>query len=120
MTDDEARPLRIADWLPAAGPDNGHYAVALTHGTLEVGVYAPRGEDPQTPHRQDEVYVVVRGRGLFRRGETARPFGPGDVLFVPAGVEHRFERFSDDFAAWVIFYGPDGGERPGSGATVDA
>jgi uncharacterized RmlC-like cupin family protein len=35
----------------------------------------------------------------------------GDVLFVRAGVKHKFENFSDDFATWVIFYGPEGGER---------
>ena len=40
-------------------------------------------------------------------------FAPGDLLFVPAGVEHRFEEFSDDFAAWVFFYGPEVGEVPG-------
>ena len=34
----------------------------------------------------------------------------GQVLFVPAGIEHRFEDFSDDFSTWVIFYGPAGGE----------
>jgi uncharacterized protein YjlB len=38
------------------------------------------------------------------------PFGPGDALFVAATVEHRFEDFSDDFATWVVFYGPRGGE----------
>lgn len=35
---------------------------------------------------------------------------PGDLLFVPAGVVHRFEEFTDDFATWVMFYGPEGGE----------
>ena len=38
------------------------------------------------------------------------PFGPGDVLFVPAGTVHRFEDFSADFATWIVFYGPEGGE----------
>ena len=105
------RPLRMADWLAALPAEDDRYAIALEHGTLEVGVYAPRGEDPQSPHTRDEVYVVVHGRGLFRRGDTVAPFGPGDLLFVPAGETHRFERFSDEFAAWVIFYGPEGGER---------
>ena len=75
-----------------------------------VELYAPRGQDPQTPHTRDEVYVVVAGRGQFRNGERRHPFGPGDVLFVPAGVVHRFEEFSDDLAVWVFFYGPEGGE----------
>ena len=111
MHEDKRRPLRLADWLAALAPDQERYAIALEHGSLEVGVYAPRGEDPQSPHTRDEVYVVVHGRGLFRRGDALAPFGPGDLLFVPAGETHRFERFSEDFAAWVIFYGPEGGER---------
>lgn len=111
MRKDDERPFRLADWLSELTPDNEHYAIAFEHGTLEVGVYAPRGADPQSPHTRDEVYVVVRGRGLFRHGDRAAPFGPGDLLFVPAGETHRFEEFSDDLAVWVMFYGPEGGER---------
>ena len=94
--------------LPTA--DGGRYVVALEHGTLEAGVYAPRGRDPQEPHDRDEVYVVMGGRGIFLIGERRAPFAPGDLLFVPAGVVHRFEDFSDDLELWVIFYGPKGGE----------
>ena len=70
----------------------------------------PQGADTQTPHTRDELYVVMRGAGWFVNGDTRHPFGPGDVLAVPAGVEHRFEDFTDDFATWVVFYGPVGGE----------
>jgi mannose-6-phosphate isomerase-like protein (cupin superfamily) len=84
----------------------------------------PRGEDPQTPHEQDEIYVVTEGHGSFALGrdEAAlerRRFGPGDVIFAPAGWVHRFEDFSDDFATWVVFWGAKGGEgetRPGADA----
>ena len=86
------------------------YGVLLQHGTLEIGMYAPRGSDPQTPHDQDEVYVVHAGHGVFEIADEELEFAPGDALFVPAGVEHRFRDFSDDFAAWVVFYGPPGGE----------
>ena len=58
----------------------------------------------------DEVYVVIAGRGKFLCDGETREFAPGELLFVPAGVVHRFLDFSDDFAAWVIFYGPEGGE----------
>jgi mannose-6-phosphate isomerase-like protein (cupin superfamily) len=95
--------------LPA--PDQEQYVVPFTHGTLEVGLYAPRGADPQTPHTRDEVYVVMRGSGWFVNGDRRHRFAPGDVLFVPARQVHRFEEFSDDFAVWVFFYGPEGGER---------
>jgi len=87
------------------------FAVALQRGSLTVEFYAPRGSDPQKPHTRDEVYVVIRGRGQFRSGDGREPFGPGDVLFVPAGLEHRFEDFSDDLDVWVVFYGPEGGEQ---------
>ena len=86
-------------------------ALLLAHGSLELRYYAPRGTDTQTPHTRDEVYVVAAGRGWFVRGGERVPFGPGDALFVAAGDEHRFEDFSDDFATWVMFYGPEGGER---------
>jgi len=86
------------------------YGVLLEHGTLEIGFYAPIGTDPQTPHDQDEVYVVHAGRGNFLLGDIEQVFEPGDVLFVPAGAEHRFQDFTDDFGAWVVFYGPVGGE----------
>lgn len=81
------------------------------HGTLVVEYYAPRGQDPQTPHSRDEVYVIASGRGVFWNGSGHAPFQPGDLLFVAAGVQHRFEQFSDDFGTWVLFYGPEGGER---------
>jgi len=88
------------------------FATLFRHGTLEVEFYRPEGVDRQTPHTRDELYVVASGTGVFVNGETRRPFEPGEVLFVPAGAEHRFEDFSDDFATWVFFYGPEGGESP--------
>lgn len=91
-------------------PDGKRFAAVFEHGSLEVEIYAPRGHDPQTPHTRDEVYVVIAGRGMFVNGESRHAFGPGDFLFVPAGVVHRFEDFSDDLAVWVLFYGPEGGE----------
>lgn len=66
------------------------------------------------------------GPGMFVRAEERYPFADGvlslageervavrtgDALFVPAGTEHRFEATSPDFGAWMIFYGPEGGER---------
>lgn len=83
----------------------------FNHGTLKIELYKPDQIDHQQPHKQDEVYVIVSGRGTFYHGGTSTVFQPGDLLFVPAGEEHRFERFTSDFVTWVIFYGPEGGER---------
>jgi quercetin dioxygenase-like cupin family protein len=80
------------------------------HGTLEIEFYKPDGLDKQTPHTRDEVYVVISGSGVFVCGDKRRPFETGEVLFARAGEQHRFEDFTPDFATWVFFYGPEGGE----------
>ncbi len=94
----------------AKASDDGLYGVLLQHGTMELGFYRPVGTDDQGPHEQDEIYVVQSGAGLFELGDERVAFGPGDALFVPAGVPHRFIEFSEDFTTWVVFWGPPGGE----------
>jgi mannose-6-phosphate isomerase-like protein (cupin superfamily) len=96
---------KLAD-LPAL--EQFHYPIR--HGTMRVGLYAPRGRDDQTPHEQDELYIIASGNGWFVRGTERTRIQRDDVIFVPAGMLHRFESFSDDFAAWVVFWGPLGGE----------
>jgi mannose-6-phosphate isomerase-like protein (cupin superfamily) len=101
----------LVDWLRRLPtPEGKPFILAFEHGMLAVELFAPRGVDTQQPHSRDEVYVVVRGEGFFVNGPVRHHFGPGDVLFVPAGIVHRFEEFTDDLAVWVFFYGPEGGE----------
>ena len=112
MTGDNCYKINLRDALNRLpGPQNESVVTLLEHGSLVTKLYAPRGGDPQTPHSQDEVYVVARGSGEFVCGAAREPFQVNDVLFVAAGVEHRFENFSEDFAVWVFFYGPEGGEN---------
>ena len=101
---------RLPGPASAKWPDGERFATAFAHGTMSVEVYAPRGTDPQTPHAQDELYFIHAGTGMFRLGGDTHAFAPGDAFFVAAGVEHRFVEFTDDFAAWVVFWGPQGGE----------
>ena len=85
-------------------------SLIMEHGSMSVRLYSPEQIDTQSPHEQDEVYVVVKGAGWFVNGSCRHRFSAGDVLFVPAGVQHRFEDFKGNLAVWVIFYGPKGGE----------
>lgn len=102
--------ITLRDTFARLADSEKPFVTMFEHGTLSVELYAPRNVDMQTPHSRDEVYVIARGNGMFFCDGTRRTCANGDVLFVAAGIEHRFEDFSDDFAAWVIFYGPDGGE----------
>ncbi|MGE0737244.1 MAG: cupin domain-containing protein [Alphaproteobacteria bacterium] len=116
----------------AAGLDRHHASIAqaratpiwpgersarvLAHRTMLVRCHAPCESDPQTRHGQDEIYVVASGRGTFFNNGARHQFQTGDVLSVPAGIGHRFENFTDDFAAWAVLQGPTGGEREASAA----
>lgn len=94
----------------AADPQNDRYKVLMKRGSMSTGLWALREVDTQEPHVQDEIYIVSRGIGTFVNGGERSPFKPGDVIFVKAGVEHRFENFTSDFETWVVFWGPEGGE----------
>src|SRR5690242_21851883 len=61
-------------------------AETLRHGTMSLEIFAPKETDFQTPHEQDEIYVVVSGSGEFMAEGQVYDFAPGDALFVPAGV----------------------------------
>src|SRR5436190_3099959 len=66
--------------------------------------FAPRGKDYQTFHDEDEFYFIVRGTGELTIDGKRNAFEAGDVFFVPANVPHNFEKFSDDFATWAVFF----------------
>jgi len=88
-----------------AGAGGQRWVTIFKHGPIELEYYRPQKTDPQQPHTRDEVYFVISGEGWFVSDDGRRRFGPGEMLYVPAGVPHRFEDFSDDFATWAIFAG---------------
>ena len=65
--------------------------------------------DHQKPHDRGECYFIIEGYGKFEMGDEIISFGPGDFLFAPAGLPHRFADFGDTMSTWVVFYGPNGG-----------
>ena len=104
-----ALPLPPTQAWPRGVWDTGVFQDGLTSAIL----FMPRGHDYQTAHDQDEFYVVVRGSGSLRVNDASHEFVPGDLLYVPALQPHHFDRFSQDFVAWAIFFGP----RHGRSAT---
>ena len=113
---DRSRVIRLAEAQAGVPGAAGEHAVSvLQRGTLKamlsLGRFAPLPR-PTTPHAQDEVYVIIRGRGVFLHDGRRDPFGTGDLLFVAAGTEHRFEDFTEDLTVWVVFFGPPGGDVP--------
>ena len=86
---------------------NNKFVEVMDDGKMTVEYYAPKVSDEQQPHTKNELYVIASGNsGFYRNGEMIE-CSQGDVIFVPAHMEHRFLNFSDDFATWVIFYGDE-------------
>jgi mannose-6-phosphate isomerase-like protein (cupin superfamily) len=92
---------QLINQLPTS--EGSQFMEVFKKGNLSVEMYKPEKVDLQTPHTQDELYVIVSGSGMFQNGEENYPFQPNDLIFVPAFVEHRFYDFTDDFATWVVF-----------------
>jgi mannose-6-phosphate isomerase-like protein (cupin superfamily) len=110
---DRSRVIRLGDARQRIPGPAGEHAVSLfARGTLEVKLSLPVAPNRQSPHAKDEVYVIVSGSGVLFHGGARDRFEAGDLLFVAAGVEHRFEDFTEDLAVWVVFFGPEGGEAP--------
>jgi mannose-6-phosphate isomerase-like protein (cupin superfamily) len=112
-TTDRSRVIRLAEaqaGIPYSA--NRRSVRVLQRGTLDVVLGTPARPDDLTAHEQDEVYLVVRGRGVLFHDGKRDLFDAGDFLFVAAGIEHRLEDFSDDLLVWRVFYGAKGGEVP--------
>lgn len=100
-----------AEALKKLQENSSPFQTLFEYGTLAVEVYQPKKVDLQETHTRDEVYIVISGSGEFLNDGIRTSFVAGDFLFVPAGIVHRFENFTDDFSTWVLFYGPEGGEE---------
>jgi mannose-6-phosphate isomerase-like protein (cupin superfamily) len=91
-------------WTPAAGAAND-WSEHLRTSDLSVGTYCipAGGLDDQSPHTEDEIYVVTAGRAKIVTPDATAQVGPGSVIFVPSGEEHRFDDVTEDLALLVVF-----------------
>jgi mannose-6-phosphate isomerase-like protein (cupin superfamily) len=87
-----------------------HWVEHLRVPAMSLGTYSIRAgaTDDQTPHGEDEIYVVVSGRGAFEAGGARVDVGPGSTLFVPALEDHRFVDVTEDLTLIVVFAPAEG------------
>ncbi len=106
-----SRVINLADLAALGAPPQGMLSLpVLNHASLELRYYEPGGVDRQRPHSRDELYIVASGSAEYCDADGRHRATQGAAVFVAAGVEHRFESISNDFAVWVVFYGPEGGD----------
>jgi len=98
------------DDLRAAQEAGGRlYHEFLRAPSMSAGLYRlpAGGTDPQSPHREDELYLVVAGRATLVVADERRAVGPGSAAFVAAGVPHRFVDITEDLEVYVVFAPPE-------------
>ncbi len=95
-------------YTPPDGTEPNHWVVHMNSDDLTVGTYSipAGGLDDQTPHTEDEIYVVQAGRATLVTGSGSAEVGPGSVVFVPAAEAHQFTDIVEDLALLVIFAPP--------------
>jgi mannose-6-phosphate isomerase-like protein (cupin superfamily) len=91
-----------------SGYTPGEYVETLHTAEMSFGTYLipVGGTDEQTPHAEDEIYAVARGRARIVTPTGSVDVGPGSVVFVPAGEEHRFVEITEELALLVFFAPP--------------
>jgi mannose-6-phosphate isomerase-like protein (cupin superfamily) len=100
-----------------AGDAAGDWAEQFAVPALSVGTYCipAGGTDRQSPHTEDEIYVVMAGRARVTTPGSTAGVSPGSVIFVPAGEEHRFTDIAENLTLLVVFgpaYGTNAGPAP--------
>ena len=89
--------------------ENHRYHEFLRVPAMSAGIYVlpPGGTDLQSPHKEDELYYVIRGQARMMVGAEQRPVSAGDVIFVEAGTEHRFMDVEQELVLLVMFAPPE-------------
>jgi len=103
VTDDVPGKISLADAVARVQAEPVPYALLFERGDLAVELFIPRGRDAQSPHGQDELYLIQSGAAILDRNGERVSCNAGDVLYVPARMPHRFESHTSDFRTWVIY-----------------
>ncbi|SEN42381.1 cupin domain-containing protein [Actinacidiphila rubida] len=101
--------FRLDDLDAERAANQGAYLRFLKERSMSAGLYALSAgqQDPQAPHAQDEIYLVVSGRASLTVGDETTAVARGSVVFVPAGTAHRFHHISEDLRVVVVFSPPE-------------
>jgi mannose-6-phosphate isomerase-like protein (cupin superfamily) len=108
-----SQPPNVEDLRAGAAGSSDAYTEFLRVPSMSGGVYvlAAGAVDRQSPHGEDEVYYVVRGRASFVRGSEEMSVRPGDVLFVEARQPHHFHTITEELVLLVLFSPSEGTAR---------
>ncbi|CAM5627923.1 hypothetical protein GCM10010329_21450 [Streptomyces spiroverticillatus] len=101
--------FRLDELEAERAANDGAYLQFLKERNMSAGLYAldAGSTDPQQPHNEDEIYFVVSGRAAVTVGMETTQVARGSVVYVPAGVAHKFHHISEDLRVLVVFSPPE-------------
>ncbi|CAM5377332.1 Cupin domain-containing protein OS=Streptomyces tendae OX=1932 GN=GUR47_21235 PE=4 SV=1 [Streptomyces tendae] len=101
--------FRLDELEAERAANDGAYLQFLRERNMSVGLYAldAGAQRPAAAARQDEVYFVVSGRAAITVGMETTQVARGSVVYVPAGVAHKFHHISEDLRVLVVFSPPE-------------
>ncbi|HEY7329374.1 MAG TPA: cupin domain-containing protein [Gemmataceae bacterium] len=113
--------FNLSDLVAVSEREGQRWREFLRVPSLSMGLYRLKAgqADEQQPHTEDEVYIVVSGRAVFRAGGQEQVVGSGSVIFVERAVEHRFVEITEDLTV-LVFFAPPEGSRKGGAESVSA
>ena len=111
--------FELADLVARRTAAGRAYLEFLRVPDLSLGLYVlpAGGTDGQQPHTEDEAYHVISGRARITVGDEVRDVGPGSIVFVAAGVPHRFHDILEEVVILVVFGPAEGARAAATGGT---
>jgi mannose-6-phosphate isomerase-like protein (cupin superfamily) len=101
----EEKTFELAGLVARLEKEGGYFLDFLKIRDLEAGIIVlhPGEKDTQEPHSADELYYVIQGSGMMELGKTKKSIGQGSIVFVPAGMQHKFYGNSEDLVVLYVF-----------------
>jgi len=101
----EGKIFELAELVARLEKEGGYFLDFLKIRDLEAGIIVLHAgeKDTQEPHSADELYYVIQGSGMMELGKTKRSVAEGSIVFVPAGMRHRFYGNSEDLVVLYMF-----------------
>jgi len=105
MTDDQWQVFDLENLKKGFDGETAEYLEFLRVPALSCGLYFLKAgsKDMQSPHDEDEVYLVLEGKARMRLGDEERSVGPGSLLYVGATTNHSFFEIEEDMTLVVFF-----------------
>ena len=103
----EEKTFELHDLVSQLEKEGGYFLDFLKVRNLEAGIIVlhPGEKDTQEPHSADELYYVIEGAGFIELGRAKQPVKKGSIVFVPAGMRHKFYGNKQDLVILYMFAG---------------